>query len=118
MIPHLLPDGKDTVGHTFHLAQEDSGQDVAFVWFGSLPEMPHHSKFLFDIFVIPEARKKGHGQAVLKTMLGSLQLEGVRNVHLQVRGDNEGAIALYSKLGFEIVKRSEDGKQIEMELQM
>jgi ribosomal protein S18 acetylase RimI-like enzyme len=118
MVPHLLPDGKDTAGHTFRLAQEDNGQSVAFVWFGSLPGMPDDSTFLFDIHVEPEWRRRGVGRTVLKTMLQSLRLEGVCNVFLQVRGDNAGAIALYNKLGFGIAKTSEDGKQVEMEIRM
>ena len=118
MIPHLLPDGKDTTGHNFRLAQGIDGQAVAFIWLGSLPEVSDDSKFLFDIYVIPEARKQGHGRTVLETMLESLRLEGVLNVSLQVRGDNTGAIALYNKLGFGIVKKSEDGKQVDMEIRM
>jgi len=43
MIPQLLPDGKDTPGHTFRIAQTEEGTDIAFVWFGTVPGMPSNA---------------------------------------------------------------------------
>lgn len=114
MTPQLLPAGKDTQGHVFRAARNAKGQDVAFVWFGSLPGQPSEMKLLFDIYVDPAHRRKGCARGILTMMFDELAANGVRDVVLNVRGDNEAALALYAQLGFKRTKISEDGKQIEM----
>ncbi|MFC2077915.1 GNAT family N-acetyltransferase [Candidatus Bipolaricaulota bacterium] len=114
MIPQLLPNGKDTPEHVFRTAQDEEGQDVAFVWFGSLPGQPPEIKLLFDIYVEPVHRRNGYAREILTAMLDELAAEGVRDVFLNARGDNEPALALYEQLGFDRTTVSEDGKQIEL----
>lgn len=118
MIPQLLPDGKDTTGHVFRLARDVSEQAVAFVWVGVLPGMPEAARFLFDIYVIPEARRKGHGREVLETMMENLRCESVDEIHLNVLSNNQGAIALYEELGFATTRRGDDDKHLEMKKQL
>jgi ribosomal protein S18 acetylase RimI-like enzyme len=50
----------------------------------------------------PAQRNKGYGRLVTARLCQSL-LEKVRHVGLNVKADNEAAIACYSKLGFEII---------------
>jgi len=114
MIPQLLPNGKDTPGHVFRTAQDEEGQDVAFVWFGSLPGQPPEIKLLFDIYVEPGHRRKGYAREILTAILDELAAEGVKDIFLNARGDNEPALALYERLGFKKARVSEDGRQIEM----
>ena len=116
MIPHLLPEGKDSAGHVFRLARDGAGRAVAFVWFGQLPGVSESQRFLFDIYVVPEARRRGFGRDVLRAMMLQLSKEGVRQVALNVLDTNEGAIALYNDLGFRIAKRDESQKNLEMVL--
>jgi len=114
MIPQLLPNGKDTPGHVFRAAQDEERQDIAFVWFGSLPGQPPEIKFLFDIYVEPGHRRNGYAREILTSILDELAAQGVKDVFLNARGDNEPALALYAQLGFERTTISEDGKQVEM----
>ena len=118
MIPKLLPEGKDSPGHIFRIARTADGTDVAFVWFGAVPGMPENTKLLFDIFVAAEHRRKGYGHAILTQMLEELATGGTEAVVLNVRGDNAPALALYDGLGFVRTETSDDGKQIQMMLDL
>jgi len=118
MIPQLLPDGKDTPGHTFRVAQTEAGADVAFVWFGIVPGMPSSVKLLFDVYVAPEHRRKGYARTILTRMLTEMSAEGVEEVLLHARGDNAPALTLYESLGFMRTETSPHGKQVQMRLQL
>lgn len=50
--------------------------------------------------VHPDARRRGHGRALLATALDALVAEGVGRVGLEVRARNAAAGDLYAQLGF------------------
>ncbi len=56
---------------------------------------------LLRIGVLPEARKRGQGSALLRAMLEDLEKEKVRRCFLEVRCSNHAAISLYRKFGFQ-----------------
>lgn len=62
-----------------------------------------HKGFIWGLYVVPEARREGHGlrlmQAALAHAWAALQ---VRQVNLGVHALNEGAVRLYRRCGFEI----------------
>jgi GNAT superfamily N-acetyltransferase len=60
---------------------------------------------LFDVVTAPEHRNKGYGMALLSSMLGWAQENGVRHAYLGVVGLNSPARRLYDKLGFREVYR-------------
>ena len=55
---------------------------------------------LYDIVVSPQCRRKGYGQDICTSLLNHAIEYGVQKAYLQVVADNEGAIALYKKMGF------------------
>jgi GNAT superfamily N-acetyltransferase len=55
---------------------------------------------LFDVVTAPEHRNKGHGAALLTTMLNWAQENGARHAYLGVVELNSPARRLYDKLGF------------------
>jgi len=58
---------------------------------------------VISIAVLPEHRKKGVGQALLKTALQAMSTHyNVKSCYLEVRVSNENAINMYKKVGFEI----------------
>jgi len=116
MVPMLLPEGLDTPGHTFRIAVDEASDEIAFVWIGTVPGMAPDTRFLFDIVVRPEHRRKGHAREVMKKILDDLSSEAVKNVILQARSDNGPALSLYESLGFARTETSEDGKQVQMAL--
>jgi GNAT superfamily N-acetyltransferase len=59
----------------------------------------------FDVVTAPEHRNKGHGAALLSSMLDRAQENGARHAYLGVVEVNSPARRLYDKLGFQEVYR-------------
>lgn len=55
---------------------------------------------LYCMAVRPDARRRGHGQAVLRALLICAADHGIRDVWLQVLADNDPARSLYEGVGF------------------
>jgi ribosomal protein S18 acetylase RimI-like enzyme len=95
----LLPDGHLTVGHKFlRVLSTDSGQRVGDVWFWIDDE--NKQAFLYDIVVLPEHRRRGFASAALTAIEEMVRAAGCISLGLNVFSSNDGAIALYRKLGF------------------
>jgi ribosomal protein S18 acetylase RimI-like enzyme len=60
---------------------------------------------LFEINVAPEYRRRGLGRVLSTALLSWAHSAGAERAYLQVLADNEPAIALYRKLGFEVAYR-------------
>ena len=55
---------------------------------------------IFGFVVDPALQGQGIGRAVLQRVCAQLRAEGVRKVTLEVEVDNEGALGLYTSVGF------------------
>jgi len=53
-----------------------------------------------NIAVHPDFRRLGIGRAVLEGVIEQMRKEGAKNITLEVRPSNIGALTLYKKLGF------------------
>ena len=60
---------------------------------------------ILTIAVLPNCRRKGRGQALLKQLADELLLRGVLRLFLEVRVDNQAARALYARFGFKEIGR-------------
>lgn len=56
---------------------------------------------LLRLAVDPVERRRGVARRLVEEGLDRLRRQGIETCHLEVRTDNEGAIALYQALGFE-----------------
>ncbi|MDE0659982.1 MAG: GNAT family N-acetyltransferase [Gammaproteobacteria bacterium] len=56
---------------------------------------------LFDIVVHPRCRRRGHGRALVESLLHRAVERGARTAYLQVLSDNAAARSLYTALGFQ-----------------
>lgn len=61
----------------------------------------YDSADLLDIAVLENMRGQGIGSALMQFLLDECKRRGVKEIFLEVRTTNEGAIALYTKFGFE-----------------
>ncbi len=60
-----------------------------------------HKAFIWGMYVVPEARRQGVGQQLLRRALEhAADVLGVRQVNLGVNTSNLAAVALYRRLGF------------------
>lgn len=55
---------------------------------------------VFGMFTLADARRRGHGHAVLAALAEWTLAQSGRRTYLQVERDNPGALAVYAKLGF------------------
>lgn len=53
------------------------------------------------IAVAPRARRRGLGRTLMLALIAEARRRGAENLFLEVRADNPGAEALYTRLGFE-----------------
>lgn len=60
---------------------------------------------LLRVGVAPDERRQGLARALVTAGLERLRAEKIEVCHLEVRVDNDGAIALYEDLGFEYTGR-------------
>lgn len=55
-----------------------------------------------DFYVVPEARRRGYGAAMVQAVYAQLDQLGVELVELNVRRDNPQALAFWEAQGFRI----------------
>lgn len=84
-----------------HLYVEKQNDEV--ISFGSVWFMFENCDIV-NIAVKPEYQKQGHGQEMLNHLIEEAKNNGCEFVHLEVRYNNEPAIKLYTKNGFETVR--------------
>jgi ribosomal protein S18 acetylase RimI-like enzyme len=62
--------------------------------------------FIEELYVVPEARRRGVARALLGRLLREAAASGVRAIELEVDEGHEPARALYRSLGFEANQRT------------
>ena len=98
----LLPDGVDTQG-MFFLVAEAGGDVVGRVWVTlQHPSSPPDTAWIYAIDVLPEHRGKGYSRALLTAAEQETARCGVPFLGLNVFGANETARRLYESAGYEI----------------
>ncbi|MCC7208856.1 MAG: ribosomal protein S18-alanine N-acetyltransferase [Anaerolineae bacterium] len=58
--------------------------------------------YIASVAVDPEQRRAGLGTRLMNTVVDKLRAEGVASVALHVRAENEPAIGMYRRLGFDV----------------
>ena len=70
--------------------------------YGGLAAMPDEA-YVQTLGVAPKHQRKGLGAMLLQALLDDAKQRGLERVGLEVRVDNEAAIALYERFGFKRV---------------
>lgn len=55
---------------------------------------------IFTFAVMPKYRRQGHGGALVSAAIDGMRSRGIKNLFLEVRESNLGAIAFYERFGF------------------
>jgi ribosomal protein S18 acetylase RimI-like enzyme len=96
----------------FNIAEEDSvlfaeinGELVGMAgWYRNNSEKLKHTATINSIYVKPEYRRKGIASELINEVISELSVkEEIIRLDLNVNTQNERAVKLYQKLGFEIV---------------
>ncbi|MFI9379581.1 GNAT family N-acetyltransferase [Kutzneria sp. NPDC052558] len=98
----FLPDGLDTAGHHLLTAENARGEAVGNAWVGPDPGQTAGAAWLYDINVFPQHQRQGYGSAILAAAEKLIAAEGKTALGLNVVGDNEAAIALYRRSGYDV----------------
>jgi GNAT superfamily N-acetyltransferase len=101
----FLPDGLDTAGHHLVVAEDGSGEVVGNAWIGPDPRQASGttgSAWLYDINVLAPFRRRGYGSAILAAAEELVAGEGKMSLGLNVVGDNDVAIAMYHRNGYDV----------------
>ena len=88
-----------TVDEGVALIAEDEGRAIGFV-FCVLGDRGRHTAHVTDIYVRPEARRRGIGRALLAELIEPARGAGLAHVSLEVLMRNSEARRLYERLGF------------------
>jgi ribosomal protein S18 acetylase RimI-like enzyme len=98
----VLPEGHRTAGHRFlRIVSIDSDEPVGGVWFWI--DVENKQGFLYNITVFPRHRRRGFASGALVLVQEMARSAGCTTLGLNVFSPNDGAIALYRKLGFSAV---------------
>jgi ribosomal protein S18 acetylase RimI-like enzyme len=71
-----------------------------------------HRGWVYTVAVKPARRRQGIGTALMAEAEARLGRLGCGKVNLQVRAANEGAVAFYRRLGYEVEERVSMGKRL------
>ena len=101
----LLPDGRATPNHLlFVLLADNASEPVGHLWCHMEPDK--RRAFVYDIVVHEPYRRRGYGRSALIELEQLLTERGIERLGLHVFGENQGAQALYQKLGYRITGMS------------
>lgn len=101
----FLPDGLETAGHHLVVAENETGEIVGTAWIGPDPRKASgtiRSAWLYDINVFAPFRRRGYGSAILAAAEELVARDGKMSLGLNVVGDNDAAIAMYQRNGYEL----------------
>ena len=88
--------------HTYYLvAAPDGHPDAVAAYAGLLAPAGSGEADVQTIAVAEEARGRGIGRTLMRSLIAEARRRGARNVFLEVRADNPVARGLYRSLGFE-----------------
>jgi len=97
----LLPQGHATRdNYLFEIRESLTGQPLGYLWAGALNRGIKKVAFIYQLHVLPQVRRQGHGRAALQEFEVIAKGLGFESVALNVFGSNAGAQALYRSLGF------------------
>ena len=100
-VTEKVPRGPATPGQLMRKAVA-GGAEVGWIWV-TLPEPTRPTMaWLTDVEVDPEHRSRGYACAIIEAVEAELTGLGVPRLGLNVFGDNETALRLYDRLGFQV----------------
>jgi ribosomal protein S18 acetylase RimI-like enzyme len=98
------PDVERHVRQGVALVAEEEGEPVGFA-LANLGETNPRTAHLTDLYVRPEARRRGVGKELLAAVAAAARDAGLAHLTLEVGSDNAAARVVYDRLGFREVQR-------------
>ena len=85
------------------VSQPQQKETVACLWLGNVTDQATGDYYghIFLLYVSPEHRRQGIGTVLMQEAHAWAKNRGDRQIGLQVFADNQAAIALYNRLGYQ-----------------
>ena len=98
----LLPDGTLTRDNFLYSVKDESiPAEVGKLWISSRDVGADRALWIYDIIVHDRFRRRGYASRILHLVEDKARELGASKVELHVFGHNQGARALYEKLGYD-----------------
>ncbi len=94
----ILKNGADTSNHYIMKAYEDEEKKIGFIWFNVFDD----SVFVNDLCVYDDFKGKDYELQIVEALEEKAAKIGAKKINLHSFGYNEGAVATYRKMGYEI----------------
>jgi RimJ/RimL family protein N-acetyltransferase len=99
----LLPEGPATQGHFLYSVREDAADaEVGTVWFALRDSGVGRYVWIYDIIIDENFRRRGYASRTLELVEARAKELSAKSVELHVFGHNQGAQALYEKVGYSV----------------
>ncbi len=116
VLPVQLRDATDSC-EAFYLQLTLAGYRLGSIYTGPMWEVLRYNEdFIGGIWVHPLFRGAGLGSTLVLKAMKEAASRGVRTVYCNIRVDNTPSLAMFRKVGFESVVRTDMAKAIEREL--
>src|SRR5712692_9166483 len=100
---HVLPDGLATKDNNLYsIIDAANGANVGFLWFAVRREEGAPYIYIYQFEIAEGFRRKGYGTQAFRELEGKALELGLNKLALHVFGNNDPAIRLYEKLGYEV----------------
>ncbi|MCA0983121.1 GNAT family N-acetyltransferase [Halobacillus yeomjeoni] len=97
----LLPEGQETKQHYFMSIQSvDTKESEGYIWYHFNTENPQKEAFIYNFYIIENARDKGKGSVALQELEEYVRQQGAAKLSLHVFAHNHRAVHLYEKMKF------------------
>jgi ribosomal protein S18 acetylase RimI-like enzyme len=114
----LISEGIQTPGQSFWVPIQPSSKEImGHLWLMEKPE--ENTLFIVDIFIQPAFRRRGAATIVLREVEGlAREVFHCGHIGLHVFKHNRGAIQLYKRQGFRVMKEDFSGYAMEKALKL
>jgi ribosomal protein S18 acetylase RimI-like enzyme len=103
----LLPNGVATADNFLcEIKAEPNGSSVGFLWFAALARGGRRVAYLFQLYIYPQFRRRGHAKGALAAIEPLAANLGLSSVALNVFGSNVEAKKLYQAAGYAVTSLS------------
>lgn len=97
----LLPQGIETPHNYFYTIVDRQLNAVGILWFAVKIKFNSRIAYVFDVSVSQERQREGHALRAFNALEAEVRKLWLSGIALHVFGHNDGARALYAKLGFQ-----------------
>jgi ribosomal protein S18 acetylase RimI-like enzyme len=98
----LLPQGVETQGVLWFVAETPEAKPIGHVWVGPQSRPGSKGAWIYSIEIDPDERGKGYGRALLDAAEQEAAHHGFSSIGLNVFGPNTVARSLYESAGYEV----------------